>query len=107
MLAVMRDPKADEEVRHRLALKAGACATDEEVEALIADHDKAPDDAARLLWAAAVFASHSRKAVPLLVRYAKQSPEEATRRGARVLLADLVGEGPAAALLEDKKDAAK
>jgi len=103
MLALLGDPKTDDELRHRLALKIGACATDDEVSALIAEHDKSSDDKTRLLWAAAVFVSRSPKAVPLLARYAKQSQDEATRDGARRQLADMLGEAPAKALLEDEK----
>ena len=107
MLAYLRDPKADEEVRHRFALKAGASANDAEVEELMTEHDKAPDDVMRLIWAAAVFAAHSPKSVPLLVRYARQSPDEPTRAGARTELVDLLGEAQVKTLLEDEKDVKK
>jgi hypothetical protein len=107
MLEIVRDAKADEEVRHRLALKVGASSTDAEVEALIAEHDKAGDEKLRQLLVGAVSYSHSRKAVPLLVRYARESPDETIRQGARAELVDLVGEGEAKALTEDKKDVKK
>jgi hypothetical protein len=107
MLDIVRDPKADEEVRHRLALKVGAGSTDAEVEALIAEHDKATDDRMRLLLMGAVAYSHSAKAVPLLVRYARDSEDESMRRGARAELVDLVGEAAAKVLLDDKKNIKK
>jgi hypothetical protein len=103
MLAYIRDPKADDEVRHRLTLKVGASSTDAEVEELAREHDKAADDKMRLVWAAAVFAAHSPKSVPLLVRYARQSPDDMTRAGARAELADLLGEEQAKALAGDEK----
>lgn len=103
MLALVRDPKTDDEVRHRLALKVGACSTDDEVDALIREHDKAADDKMRLVWAAAVFAAHSPHSVPLLARYARLSPDEPTRAGARVELVNLIGEDKTRALLGEKE----
>ena len=103
MFALVRNPKTDEEVRHRLALKIGASSDDAEVEALIQEHDKSGDDRTRLLWAAAVFAARSPKSAPLLARYARQSPDEQMRVGARAELVDLLGETAATALLEDEK----
>ncbi|MFI5345374.1 MAG: hypothetical protein ACHQ51_03260 [Elusimicrobiota bacterium] len=107
MLAYIRDPKADSEVRHRFALKVGASSTDGEVAELMTEHDKAADDVMRLIWAAAVFAAHSPKSVPLLVRYARQSPDEPTRAGARAELTDLLGEAQTKALTEVEKDVKK
>ena len=107
MLAIIRDPKADEEVRHRLALKVGASSTDAEVETLIAEHDKAKDDKMRLLLVTAVAYSHSAKAVPLLVRYARDSADEILRRSARAELVDLVGEEQAKSLLGEQQDVKK
>ena len=103
MLEIVRDPKADEEVRHRLALKVGVCSTDAEVEALAAEHDKAKDDKMRMLLVGAVAYSRSPKAVPLLVRYARDSTDEIIRKGARAELIDLVGEEQAKALLGEQK----
>jgi hypothetical protein len=111
MLDIVRDPKADEEVRHRLALKVGLCSTDSEVEALVAEHDKTKDPTMRLLLMGAVgYAagySHSLKAVPLLVRYARDSDDAIMRKGARAELVDLVGEEQAKALLGEEKDLKK
>jgi hypothetical protein len=105
MLDIVRDPKADEEVRHRLALKVGACSTDSEVEALIAEHDKTKDEKLRMLLVGAAAYSRSPKAVPLLVRYARDSEDEIIRQGARAELVDLVGEDKAKALIGEKKAA--
>lgn len=107
MLDIVRDPKADEEVRHRLALKVGACSTDAEVEGLVAEHDKTKDDKLRLLLVAAAAYSRSPKAVPLLVRYARDSSDEIMRKGARAELIDLVGEEQAQTLLGERKDVKK
>jgi len=103
MLALMRDPKVDEELRHQLALKVGLSSDDAEAEALVAEHDQAADSHSKLLWASAAFASRSKKAVPLLVRYAKQSKDELWRRSLRTQLVDMLGEAEANALLEDAK----
>ena len=102
MLEILRDPKADDEVRHRLALKIGAVATDDEAAALLQEHDKAADDKSRLLWAAAAFASRNPKVAPLLARYATKSADEAMRAGARAQLVDMVGEDGTKILLEEK-----
>ncbi|MFI5363870.1 MAG: hypothetical protein ACHQ49_18055 [Elusimicrobiota bacterium] len=107
MLAVVRDPKADAEVRHRLALKVGASSTDDEVAALIAEHDASKDDETRLLLMAAISFSRSPKAVPLLVRYARDGKDEVIRKGARLELAELVGEDQTRTLLGEEKDVKK
>jgi hypothetical protein len=107
MLAIMRDPKTDEEVRHRLALKIGASSNDDEVVALISEHDKTADPKLKLLLAAVVAYSHSKKAIPLLVQYARDPKDEIMQKGARLELVDLVGEGQTKALLDDKKDVKK
>ncbi|MFI5348277.1 MAG: HEAT repeat domain-containing protein [Elusimicrobiota bacterium] len=107
MLDIVRDQKADEEVRHRLALKVGACSTDAEVESLIAEHDKAKEDKMKLLLMAAIAYSRSPKAIPLLVRYARDSEDEIMRKGARAQLVDMVGEEQTKSLIGDKKDVIK
>lgn len=107
MLALVRDPKLDEEVRHKLILKVGASSNDAEVEELAREHDAAGDDKMRLVWAAAVFAAHSPKSVPLLTRYARQSPDEMTRAGARAELADMLGEERVKELLGEEKEVKK
>ncbi len=99
MLDIVHDPKADEEVRHRLALKVGACSTDAEVAALIAEHDQAKDEKLRLLLMGAVAYSRNAQAVPLLVRYARDAKDDIIRKGARAELVDLVGEDQAKTLL--------
>jgi hypothetical protein len=85
-------------------MKVGACSNDAEVAALIAEHDAAKDAKMRLLLMAAISYSRSPKAVPLLVRYARDSTDDILRRGARLELVDLVGEEQAKALLGEKKD---
>ena len=107
MLDIIRDPKAEEEVRHRLAAQVGACSTDAEVAALVAEHDKTKDNKLRLLLAAAVGYSRSPKAVPLLVRYARDSSDEVMRKDARAELVELVGEEQTRALLGEQKDVKK
>ncbi|MDE2491252.1 MAG: hypothetical protein KGM24_10420 [Elusimicrobia bacterium] len=107
MIAMVQDDALDYELRHRLALKAGACSTDAEVPALIVLHDKAPDDRTRLLWAGAVFASRQPAAVPLLVRYATSSTDSIDRKGARSQLVEMLGEKKTDELLEASKSVKK
>jgi len=61
----------------------------------------------RLLLVAAVAYSHSAKAVPLLVRYARDSTDDIIRKGARAELVDLVGEEQVKTLLGEQKDIKK
>jgi hypothetical protein len=102
MLAILKNAATDEEVRHRLALKIGACSTNEETEMLVILHDQASNDRDRLLWAAAIFASHQPASVPILARYARQSPDPLTRAGARTLLVDQIGEEATVKLLNEE-----
>jgi len=105
MLALLRDLKLDPEIRHQLALKIGVTSTDEEVEALAREHDTAPTPEERLYWASAAFSSRSPKAIPLLVRYARQTEDPVMRKGASAQLVDMVGEAEAATLIDpDKKE---
>lgn len=104
MLSLLRDPKVDQEIRHQLALKIGASSTDEEAAELVREHDAATADSERLYWAAAAFSSRSPKVVPLLVRYARQTADDAMRKGAEAQLRDMVGEAEAQKLIDaDKK----
>lgn len=103
MLTLLKDPKADAEIRHQLALKVGLSSTEDEVEELIKLHDAAPNDGEKLYWATAVFITRSRKAVPLLVRYAQKTNEPVQAKGAADQLKDMLGETEAAALLDPEK----
>lgn len=102
MLALLRDPKVDDEIRHLLALKIGTSSTDEEAQALVLEHDAAKN-ADRLYWAAAAFSSRSPKIIPLLVRYARQTEDATMRKGATAQLVDMVGEAEARTLIEPEK----
>ncbi len=103
MMALLRDSKADPELRHQIALKIGLSSTDEEVETLIREHDGEKNAQARLYWAAAIFVSRSPKAVPLLLRYARQTADNDMRQGATAQLADMFGKTEAAKMIEDDK----
>lgn len=103
MLKLLRDPKVDAEIRHHMALKVGVSSTDEEAAALVAEHDAAKTGADRLYWAAAAFSSRSPKVIPLLVRYAAQTGDEAMRKGAAAQLNDMVGEAEAGKLIDAEK----
>ena len=103
MLKLLRDPKADRELRHQLALKIGLSSTDEEIESLIREHDAVASGSERLFWASAIFVSRSQKITPLLLRYALQTDDDGLRRGATAQLADMFGETQAASMIEDAK----
>lgn len=100
MLELLRDPKSDPELRHQLALKIGFTSTETEVQELIAERQKTPDESTKLMLAAAVFASRSRSAVPLLVEYMKENPDPRLREGAREQLRDSLPAGDYRPLLE-------
>ena len=101
MLKIVKDGEADQEVRHRLALKVGMSSDETQAAALVKEHEAAKTERDRLLWASAAFASRRQAAVPLIVRYAREAPEEGTRKGAREQLEDMVGADAAAKLLDD------
>lgn len=103
MLTLLRDTKADAELRHQLALKIGLSSTDDEVEALINEHDAEKQPQQRLYWASAVFVSRSPKAVALLLRYARQTLDDGMHKGATAQLADMFGQAEAARMIEDDK----
>lgn len=103
MLKLLRDPKADPELRHQIALKIGLSSTDEEAEALVREHDAVLSDPERLFWAAAAFVSRRPTIVPLLLRYARQSADDTLRRGATAQLSDMFGEAEAARMIQGEK----
>lgn len=103
MISLLKDPKVDSDIRHQLALKVGLSSTEDEIEELIKAHDAAPSDAEKLYWATAVFITRSRKAVPLLVRYAHKTGEPVQAKGAADQLKDMLGPAEAAALLDPEK----
>lgn len=107
LLAAVGDAKLDAEFRHQVALKAGASSDEKEAEELARRHDAAKSEGERLLWASALFASGKPAAVPLLVRFAKEDPDELRRLGARAQLVRMVGEPQAAALVGDEKESKK
>ena len=103
MLALFRDPKIDAEIRHSLALKIGVSSDDAEASVLVSEHDAVKNDAERLLWATAAFSTRSPKVIPLLVRYAAQTGNEALSKGATAQLVDMVGEAEARSLIDAEK----
>ncbi|MDP3544004.1 MAG: hypothetical protein Q8T11_16180 [Elusimicrobiota bacterium] len=102
MLRLLRDPKLDQEIRRLLALKIGVSSTDEEAEALVAEHDTVKDESERLYWVTAAFSSRSPKVIPLLVRYARQAADPLMRKGATAQLIDMVGDAEARKLIDAK-----
>lgn len=103
MLKLLRDPKVDPEIRRHMALKIGTSSTDEEAAALVVEHDAVKDDAERLYWVTAAFSTRSPKVIPLLVRYAAQTGNEALSKGATAQLVDMVGDAEARTLIDAEK----
>jgi hypothetical protein len=97
---ILRDPKAERELRHQIAVKIGLSSTDEEVEALSKDYEASSDTGTRVMIAAAVFSSRSLKAVPLLMAYAKTNSDPVLRLGARSELKELLPTEQYLSLLE-------
>lgn len=90
ILQLLRDPTAPNELRHQLAIRVGLSSQEDEVAALIKEHDGLTDAKDKLYFEAALFATRSPQVAPLLVQYAKENPGAAARAGARVELKDLV-----------------
>lgn len=103
MLALLRDPKVDAEIRHHMALKIGVSSNDEEAATLVTEHDAVKDATERLFWATAAFSTRSPKIIPFLVRYARQTDDEAMRKGALDQLVDMVGGAEAHSLIDTEK----
>ena len=100
MLEIVRDPLADAEIRHNLALKVGLCSSPEEVTALLKEHEATPEPYLKRLLAAAAFASRDRQIIPLLTSFAKTDPQANVRAGARLQLKDLLSPADYRALLQ-------
>ena len=90
MLKLLRDPKADGELRHQVAVKIGLSSIPEEVSSLLKEYETTADDYAKKLFAAAAFASRDPQILPLLTRFAKEDPQPLVRAGARVQLKDML-----------------
>lgn len=103
MLTLMRDPKADHEIRRHMARKVGVSSTDDEAAALVAEHDAVKNDTERLYWVTATFSTRSPKVIPLLVRYARQTEDDAMAKGATAQLIDMLGETDARKLIQPEK----
>jgi hypothetical protein len=101
MLELLRDASQDKDLRHQLALKVGLSSTEEEVAALLKKHAEAKGAEAKLFWAAAIFASRSPQAVPLLKQFAFEDPEPASRLGALGQLRETLPEAEYRAVLEE------
>lgn len=100
MLAVVRDPKAQPDLRHQLALKAGLVSKPEEVAELLKEHEASQDETTRKFLAAALFASRDPQTVPFLKVYAAEHPDPRTRMGSLVQLLDMLPPAEAKTLLE-------
>lgn len=100
MLKILRDRKADRELRHQLALKIGMSSTEGEVGTLLKEHQALSDKETKLMFSAALFASRSRQVIPLLEQHVKEHPEAPIRAGALVQLKDMLPPPEYRSLLE-------
>lgn len=81
------DKSSKPELRHRAALKLGLASGPDEVEALLKEREaRRKDERTRVLLDAALFASRSPKAVPILEEYARTHPNALSRAGALLQL---------------------
>lgn len=100
LLKILLDPKSDHEVRHQLALKTGLSATETDVTELLGEHGKTTDPKTKIFLEAALFASRSHQAVPLLESYVRESADSLSRAGALSQLKDMLPKERYRALLE-------
>lgn len=109
MLGAVRDPKLDREVRHQLALKAGAVSRPEEVAELLKEQAAAADPETKLMLLAALFASRDPQIVPLLTEQVRSNPDPQARLGALIQLRDMLAPAEfkvlAQAVAQDDADA--
>jgi len=98
--ALVLDKSRKPELRHRAAVKLGACSGPEEVEALLQEREaRRKDERTRTLLDAALFASRSPRVVPILEEYAKASPSALARAGALLQLREMLDPARYAELL--------
>lgn len=95
MLALVRDPKAPEDLRHRLAILVGLSSKPEEVAELLKEHEAGKD----LYILAALYASRDPQTVPLVRTVALQDPDPRRRMGSLVHLEDMLPPADFKALL--------
>jgi hypothetical protein len=100
MLRLLRDRKANRELRHQLALKVGVSSTAEEIDSLLAEQAAAKDPETQLTLAAALFASRSPRTVPWLKKLSAEDPDPQTRLGALMQLRLLLPAAEVRPLLE-------
>lgn len=100
MMRILRDPKADKELRHQIALKVGFSSSEEGIGELLKEYEALKEPETKLMFSAALFASRSRQVVPLLTQHAKEHPDPRIRAGARVQLKDMLPAAEYRALVE-------
>jgi hypothetical protein len=98
--AVALDSGKKPETRHRAALKLGLASGDEEVTDLLKERDaRKKDERTRTLLDAALFASRSPRALPILEEYARTAPSPLGRAGALLQLREMLDKKRYAELL--------
>ncbi|HAM35348.1 MAG TPA: hypothetical protein DEB40_11210 [Elusimicrobia bacterium] len=90
MLDILRDRKADRELRHQIAIKVGRCSSDEAIPALIEEWRAGDDPETKLMFATALFASVNAQTIPWLKQQVQECPNPRTRIGALLQLGRMV-----------------
>jgi len=90
LLDLTLDRKKRDETRHQAAVKLGLSSNEDEVGLLLEKRSAAADKKTRVLLETAIFASRSKKAVPLLIDYVKKHEDPLSRGGALAQLGDLM-----------------
>lgn len=100
LLETVLNPESEHELRHQLALKLGLSSREEDVAELLAEHGRAADAKTRIFLEAAIFASRSGQAIPLLESYVRDNPDPISRAGALSQLKDISAPARYRTLLE-------
>ncbi len=91
MMEILKNNKLPTELRHKIAIKVGISANEEQISALIKDYQSLSDKDERMIFETALFASRSRQIVPILINYVKTNADPIGRANARLELKDLIG----------------
>ncbi len=87
---VLKSSRYDREIRHQAALKLGFAAAKQDVDRLLDLRSKAGNNKEKVLFEAALFASHDPRIIPILNDYVLNHPEPQSRAGALSQLSEML-----------------
>ena len=90
MLKILKDAKADKELRHQLAIKVGLSSADPDIDDLIGQWKAATDPDTKLMFSTALFASRNARTVPWLKKQAVENLDPKLRMGSLVQLGSMI-----------------